>query len=68
MKDSYNYVFHYNDYVSGPDRWHCFHRDAFVSYWSGSSNKTGSVCSRVTSGASPAKAWKKMIKLNEQTA
>lgn len=62
MKDSYNYVFHYNDYMTGPDKWCCFHRDDYASYWGGSAGKYVTF----TSGSTPSEAWQKMIKLNEQ--
>ncbi len=69
MKDSYNYVFHYNDYVSGPDKWHCFHRDDFSSYWGGPVGRTGEGRPvSFTTGTTPADAWQKMNKLDEQIA
>ena len=30
MKDSYMFVFHYNEF---DHLWHCFHRDDYRGYW-----------------------------------
>ena len=63
IKDTYNYMFHCNEYTG---LWHCFHSDDTNAYWSGSFNHKGEQYPiRVSSGKTPDEAWKNMQLLNE---
>jgi hypothetical protein len=57
MKDSYNYLFHFNEYTG---KWYCFHREDEPEYWNGGLGRPLELSPKISAGTTPLEAWEKI--------